>query len=211
MLLKDLRTVLVLAPHTDDGEFGLGGTIAKLTQAGSRVVYVAFSAAEQSVLPHLPRDILRKEVKEATASLGIQDCIVLDFEVRKFLEHRQRLLDSMITLQQEYKPDAVFLPSTDDRHQDHQAVSNEGFRAFKRTSILGYELPWNNLQFRTSAFVKLTAGEMDRKIASLSLYRSQEHRPYADPDIIRGIARTRGVQVGVPYAEAFEVIRWVID
>ena len=39
-------TVLVLAPHTDDGEFGCGGTIRYLLERGSRVIYVAFSAAE---------------------------------------------------------------------------------------------------------------------------------------------------------------------
>jgi LmbE family N-acetylglucosaminyl deacetylase len=206
-----IETALVLAPHTDDGEFGLGGTIAKLTAAGTRVVYVAFSAAEQSVLPHLPRDILRQEVKQATTSLGIQECLVLDFEVRRFPEFRQQLLDTMINLNSEYAPDLVFLPSTNDMHQDHQTVSGEGFRAFKKTSILGYELPWNNLQFPTGSFVRLSDVEMERKVAALGLYQSQAHRPYASPETIRGIARTRGVQIGSTFAEAFEVIRWVID
>ncbi|MGL4335869.1 MAG: PIG-L deacetylase family protein, partial [Turicibacter sp.] len=43
------RKVLVLAPHTDDGELGAGGFIAKLIDAGSEVTYVAFSIAEDSV------------------------------------------------------------------------------------------------------------------------------------------------------------------
>ena len=75
------KTILVLAPHTDDGEFGCGGAIAKLTSEGARVVYAAFSAAEQSVPPHLPRDILRTEVRLATAALGVrdEDCLVFDF------------------------------------------------------------------------------------------------------------------------------------
>ena len=80
------KNILVLAPHTDDGEFGCGGSIAYYISKGYRVIYVAFSAAEQSVIPDLPRDILRTEVLQATKILGIEkdDCIVLDFEVRRF-------------------------------------------------------------------------------------------------------------------------------
>lgn len=207
------QTVLVLAPHTDDGEFGCGATIAQYTARGARVVYVAFSAAEQSVLPHLPKDILRTEVRHATAALGIadKDCIVLDFEVRRFPQQRQAILDRMIELSRELDPDVVFLPSANDTHQDHQVIAQEGFRAFKRTTMLGYEVPWNNLDFRTSCFVCVSEDELDRKIGAIRKYQSQHHRAYADAEFIRSLAITRGVQIGKRYAEAFEVVRWVIN
>ena len=35
--MRDFKSVLVLAPHTDDGEFGCGGTIAKLVDEGAIV------------------------------------------------------------------------------------------------------------------------------------------------------------------------------
>src|SRR5256885_11085022 len=110
------KLILVLAPHTDDGEFGCGGTIAKYIRDGWRAIYVAFSAAEQSVLPHLPRDILRKEVRMATSVLGIaaDDCLVLDFEVRKFPEQRQAILERMVKLNKDLQPGLVFLPSPND-------------------------------------------------------------------------------------------------
>ena len=44
-MLAGLERVLVLAPHTDDGEFGCGGTMARLVEAGADVRYVAFSIA----------------------------------------------------------------------------------------------------------------------------------------------------------------------
>lgn len=206
-------TVLVLAPHTDDGEFGCGGTIAKFVRNGSRVIYAAFSAAEQSVLPHLPRDILRSEVRQATAILGIKDddCIVFDFEVRRFPELRQRILDQLIVLNQEYVPDIVLLPCLNDTHQDHQTIAQEGFRAFKRVTMLGYEVPWNNLDFRTSCFVDLTENDLTQKVTALSHYQSQKHRTYANEEFVRSLALTRGVQIGRRYAEAFEVVRWVIS
>lgn len=51
-MLSHKKRVLVLAPHTDDGEFGCGGTITKLINEGHEVYYAAFSACQQSVLPH---------------------------------------------------------------------------------------------------------------------------------------------------------------
>lgn len=207
------KTALVLAPHTDDGEFGCGGTIAKLIENGTRVIYVAFSAAEQSVLPHLPSDILRTEVKDATCALGISadDCVVLNYEVRKFPENRQAILDDMILLNKQYQPDLVFLPSHHDTHQDHHVIAVEGFRAFKRTTMLGYEVPWNNLDFSTSCFFKLEECHVERKIRALECYKSQEHRSYASERFVRSLAVTRGVQIGADYAEVFEVVRCVVN
>jgi LmbE family N-acetylglucosaminyl deacetylase len=211
--MKSINTILILAPHTDDGEFGCGGTIAKYVAEGVRVVYVAFSAAEQSVLPHLSRDILRTEVRKATAALGIadEDCLVFDFEVRRFPELRQQILDKMIELSKRYQPDMVFLPSANDTHQDHYVIAQEGFRAFKRTTMLGYEVPWNNLDFRTSCFVDLSEVNLEAKIRAVSTYESQKHRDYASSEFIRSLALTRGVQIGKRYAESFEVVRWVIN
>lgn len=203
------KNVLILAPHTDDGEFGCGATIAKLTKDGYRVIYVAFSAAEQSVVPPYPRDILRYEVKEATRVLGIEqeDCLVLDFEVRRFPELRQKILDKMIELNKEYQPDIVFLPSLHDTHQDHLVIAQEGFRAFKKTTMLGYEVPWNNLEFKTSCFYVLDESNLQDKIKALECYESQRHRSYATEEFIRSLAITRGTQIGQRYAEVFEVIR----
>jgi LmbE family N-acetylglucosaminyl deacetylase len=206
------RNVLVLAPHTDDGEFGCGGTIARFIAEGAEVSYVAFSAAEKSVASEFPSDVLRREVVEATAILGIPrgNLRVLDFEVRDFPAHRQEILEILIRLQADLEPDMVFLPSTADTHQDHQTISAEGFRAFKRTTLLGYELPWNNLSFTTSTFVLLTEEHLARKVQALQQYKSQAGRSYATADYIRNLANVRGVQIGATYAEAFEAIRWVI-
>lgn len=206
-------TVIVLAPHTDDGEFGCGASISKFTSLGARVIYVAFSAAEQSVLEHLPKDILRTEVKEATKVLGISedDCIVLDFQVRIFAEFRQQILDKLIELNNKYQPDLVLLPSINDTHQDHQTIAKEGFRAFKRTTMLAYEIPWNNLEFKTVCFIEASEKNINKKIEAISMYESQKHRVYSSDKFLRSWAITRGVQIGKEYAETFDVVRWVIN
>ena len=70
-MLSKFKTVYVLAPHTDDGELGAGATIAKLIEEGANVYYFAFSTAETSVPEGFPKDILKTEVIDATAKLGI--------------------------------------------------------------------------------------------------------------------------------------------
>lgn len=202
---------MVLAPHTDDGEFGCGGTIARLIEEENEVYYMAFSACQQSVLPQFPPDILVKEVKEAAAILGVkkENLILLDYEVRTFNYKRQEILDDILKVKAEVKPDVVFLPSIRDIHQDHFTITNEGIRAFKFSSILCYELPWNNFSFDTTAFFRLSDRHVEIKCKALSAYKSQAHRSYANVEFIQSLARVRGVQSGNELAEVFEIIRWV--
>lgn len=204
--------ILVLAPHTDDGEFGCGASISKWLSEGRQVYYAAFSSAELSVPKGMPKDILVKEVKAATRSLGIPsgNLSVFKYPVRNFLSFRQNILEDMIRLSTQIRPDIVLLPSTSDTHQDHQVISQEGFRAFKKTSMVGYEIPWNNLSFTTNMFVKLTNTQIGNKITALKCYKSQSNRTYAKETFIRSLAEVRGTQVGTQYAEAFEVIRWIM-
>ena len=201
--------VLVLAPHTDDGEFGAGGTMARLVAAGVEVRYVAFSIATKSLPDGFPPDALAREVREATAVLGIppEGLAVHDFEVRTFPERRQDILELLIALWQEWPPDAVLLPSIRDIHQDHQVVAAEGLRAFKRTTVLGYEIPWNNFNFDYQAYVALERTHVERKVEALGRYESQQHRNYANPEYVWNLARTHGINVGRDYAEVFEVYR----
>lgn len=204
--------VLVLAPHTDDGEFGCGGTINKFLSEGKDVFYVAFSTAEKSVPAGFPSDILKKEVALATAKLGIPsgNLLLYNFAVRELPAFRQEILDIMVTLKKEIQPDLVLLPSMDDLHQDHHTVAMEGIRAFKFTTVLGYEEPWNNLSFRTNCFVALDENNLNVKLEALACYDSQAERPYSNKVFIRSLAKIRGTQASVPYAEAFETIRLFI-
>ncbi|MFW6224564.1 MAG: PIG-L deacetylase family protein [Bacteroidota bacterium] len=212
MNIRNFKNVLVLAPHTDDGEFGAGGTIARLLEEGSNVYYAAFSSARESVPEGLPKNILEIEVKEATKRLGIKpgNLIVYGFTVRKLNYVRQDLLEEMVLLKREINPDLVLMPSPEDLHQDHSTVAIEGLRAFKQTSILGYEIPWNNLKFENQCFVNLKQEHVEKKIYALDAYNSQKMRNYASRDFIYSLAKTRGVQVHSEYAEAFEVIRWIL-
>ncbi|MDU2063434.1 MAG: PIG-L family deacetylase [Sporomusaceae bacterium] len=205
------KLLLVLAPHTDDGELGCGGTVTKLIDQGYRAVSVAFSAAEESVPAGFPKDILRKEVVQATSKLGIlpADCLTLHFSVRKFPEMRQEILEEMVRLNREYQPDLVFLPSIRDTHQDHLTIAQEGFRAFKKTNMLAYEAPWNHLEFQNTCFQVLSDKQLDRKIEALSCYESQKHRSYVTAEFVKSLATVRGAQINQRYAEVFEAVRMI--
>lgn len=206
------KKILILAPHTDDGEFGCGATINKIIRGGGDVYYAAFSACQQSVLPQFPSDILITEVKEATKRLGIapSNLALFDYDVRTFNYRRQDILDDILKLKASIAPDLVFIPSVKDIHQDHSTIANEAVRAFKFSTILCYELPWNNFNFNTACFFPLDREHIESKINALMAYESQAHRTYANAEFINGLARVRGVQCGVEYAEVFEVIRLVV-
>ncbi len=206
------KRVLVLAPHTDDGEFGAGGTIARLVESGTEVRYVAFSIATKSLPAGFAPDTLAREVREATAELGmaVEHLTVHDFDVRTFPERRQEILELLIGLWDDWQPEAVFQPSLHDIHQDHQVIAAEGLRAFKRATILGYEIPWNNFDFSYQAYFSLERTHVERKVAALAKYASQQHRRYADPEYIWNLARMHGVNVNREYAEVFQVYRVVV-
>jgi LmbE family N-acetylglucosaminyl deacetylase len=211
-MLSHFKTVYVLAPHTDDGELGAGGTISKLIEEGADIYYFAFSTAEQSVPEGMPKDILKTEVKNATEKLGIkkENLIIFNYEVRKLNYARQEILEDLIKHRKLLQPDLVLMPSLHDIHQDHSTIANEGLRAFKNSTILGYELIWNNLTFNTTSFVKLDKTHVQRKCEALKEYKSQNGRDYMSEEFIFSLAHTRGVQIGCKYAESFEVVRWVI-
>ena len=210
--LSKIEKILVLAPHTDDGELGAGASIHRFISEGKQVYYVAFSTAEESVPDGFPSDILSVEVKNATSSLGIpsENLIIHGFTVRKLNYVRQEILEILVQLKREIQPDLVLMPSLNDIHQDHTTIAQEGLRAFKDTSILGYELLWNNLKFDTTCFVKLKEENVLAKYNALREYKSQEFRDYMSKEFIFSHAITRGVQSRSKYAEAFEVIRWII-
>ena len=205
----DPKKILVLAPHTDDGELGCGGTISKYSAEGKDVYYAGFSLCSSSLSPGLPPNTLAEECRQATLLLGIkpENVFLFDYEVRHFASRRQEILEQLVVLNKTIQPDLVFTPCSTDIHQDHAVIHAEAMRAFKNTSVLGYELPWNQSQFSISYFSVLTPEQVMKKITALKAYASQAHRNYMQEDFIASLAKVRGVQANTAFAEAFEVHR----
>ncbi len=203
--------VLVLAPHTDDAELGCGGTMARWLDEGAEVFTAVFSSAETSLPAGSARDRLTQECHGALDTLGVpaDHRFFHDFPVREFGYHRQDVLERMVRLARELRPEVVLTPSGADLHQDHGVVHQESLRAFRQVTILGYELPWNHITFSTHAFVELTEDHLLRKWKALMQYASQIElgRSYFRFEAIEAMARVRGMQVRGEYAEAYEMIR----
>ena len=207
LMKNNVQKILILAPHTDDGELGCGGSIARFIEEGKNVFYAAFSTAEKSVDPKFPNNILEIEVKAATKKLGIkrENLFIYNNEVRKLNYIRQEILEELIKLKKKIDPDIIFMPSINDIHQDHNTIAQEGLRAFKDRTILGYELIWNN-----TSFITLKKRHVQAKVDALQEYKSQSDKAYMSHEFIFSLAKSRGVQIGKEYAECFEVIRWVM-
>jgi LmbE family N-acetylglucosaminyl deacetylase len=209
------KKVLILSPHTDDAELGCGGLISRLTHEASEILWVVFSTARESVPEGMSENILRDEFLSVVNLLEFKShqYKIFDFRVRRLMDYRQDVLDILVQIKKEFNPDIVIGPSLNDYHQDHIVVSNEMIRAFKTSaSILCYELPWNHLKFENQFFVKINPDELLKKKQMLKLYKSQISikRKYFSDEFIEGLARTRGAQAGVEFAEAFEVIKLII-
>tara|TARA_R110002126_G_scaffold7523_2_gene36881 strand:- start:2052 stop:2660 length:609 start_codon:yes stop_codon:yes gene_type:complete len=198
--------VLALAPHTDDIELGCGGLLSKLKKENSNIEIhaISFSSAQ----PLSIGDPV-EEFKSAMSILDI-DGEFLDFTPRVFHQQRQDILDYLWNRNQDNEYDLVLCPSSYDNHQDHQVIEQECFRAFKKTSIFGYEMPWNNRTFSTDIFVKLSKVDVDTKYQMVDCYKTQGERVFMSKEYIFDMARTRGLQLGCEYVECYEAIRVVI-
>lgn len=204
--------VLVLGAHPDDGELGCGATMAKYCEEKKEVFYAMFSLCEDSIPEGFPKDTLKTEAIAASKIIGVKESnlIFMKYPVRRLPQYRQEILEDMVKLRNELKPDLVIMPSNQDLHQDHQTIAEEGWRAFKTCSIIGYELIRNNLTFTTHLFSVVKEDHVNKKIAAVKSYSSQLFRSYFQESFIRSLAETRGQQIDSTLAEAFEVKRIII-
>jgi LmbE family N-acetylglucosaminyl deacetylase len=207
------KSALILAPHPDDGEFGCGATVAKWIERGAEVFYTAFSPCEESLPKGFTKADIANEMFAATSKLGIhkKNVTLHDFPVRHFPEHRQAILETLVAFKKEHGPEVILLPCPTDIHQDHQVVFMEGRRAFKENTLLGYELPWNSWNFSASALSMVGEAHLAKKVEALACYSSQQTRPYFRNEFVRSLATVRGTQAGETFAEAFEVVRAMMD
>jgi LmbE family N-acetylglucosaminyl deacetylase len=210
-MFTDIKKVLILAPHPDDAEFGLGGTIAKLQELGKEIHVAVFSNCEKSTPAGFEVGTIEKEMYKSFEFLGIkkEQQHVSYFEVREFPSKRQEILETLVALRKKIQPDVVFLPCSSDVHQDHKTIHEEGIRAFKYSSLLGYEMPWNNFGFTSFMYVNLLPKHIEAKIGALNFYETQKHRAYSNVEFVNALAKLRGIQIQKEYAESFELIRFI--
>lgn len=208
MLSISNKTIFAIAPHVDDVELGAGATLHHLSnEKSNRVYYIGLSMP-----PLVNETVLMEEFNQSYKFLNLDSSriILRNYDPRNLFESRTEILQLFYDLNTEYKPDIVFIPNSKDIHQSHEVVYAEACRAFKFTTILGYELPWNNMEFNMDVFITVTEEDIRAKITAINAYKTQKNRIFFSNDIVGDLARVRGKQIGHKYAECFELIRMIL-
>ena len=200
------KKILTLAAHTDDVEIGVGASLYKFKEADVKVI--AFSLAPGEDVTHEFENSMEL-LKNEWSRKGNVEYDLHKMQIRELGYDRQQILDILYEEAWGNDYDLVFCPSSFDTHQDHAVVRDECFRAFKKTTILGYEMPWNNRTFDSDVFVEVSEQNLQSKLKHFDCYKSQVSRRFFSEDYITSMAKYRGYQAGVEYAEAFELIRMV--
>lgn len=201
------KSVLFISPHTDDVELSAGATLARYIREGANVFYLALTATDN-------RKQLKKEAAKSMGVFGLKknSYEFLDFRDMYFPEQRREMMLVLEKYRDVLKPDAVFCPSRNDIHQDHQETTMCTLRVFKwRSDIYGYDISWNMVTtgFSPNYYVEVSSDDLIMKMDAMKCYESQIGKFYTKEETLQGRARSTGVQVGVEFAESFESYRRV--
>lgn len=217
--------VLVVAPHPDDEVLGCGGMIARRSSKGDEV-FVA--VVTKGCLPLFTEDSVRQvrsELMQAHGLLGVAGVDFLDYPAARLREvPGYQVAESLTGLILDKKPEVLYVPHRGDVHADHRVthlaclVAARPVRNCPVRKILAYETlsetewgsPSPSGAFVPTVYEDLT-GFIDAKLSAMACYRSQLQAPPDSRSLrsIRALAEFRGGTVGLPAAEAFELIRWI--
>jgi N-acetylglucosamine malate deacetylase 1 len=227
MILGSRKTLVVVA-HPDDETLGAGGTIRRLADAGTRVdLLVATDGSSAQFGDDMAARSRRTvHLDKACDILGINRCVVLDFpDMRLDTVPHIELNRAIGKVAAEEDYDTILTHHPGDVNKDHEQVFNSvmvvarpvpgsGIRnlaTFFVNSSTEWGAPLVNGIFLPSLFVNID-NTIDQKLEALAAYED-ELRSWPHPrsvEAVRVRAQTVGSEVGVGYAEAFQLIRSVV-
>jgi len=219
-----MKRILVFVPHPDDEVLGCGGTIAKHTKSGDEVYLCIVTKA---YTPDWSEEFMKnrpKEVEKANKILGIEKTYFLDYPTVKLDTIPQKELNESISkVVNEVDPDIVYIPHKGDLNKDHRLVFEASLVAtrpanYKVKRILSYETlsetEWGQPiePFIPNVYVDISETFVT-KIEAMKAYES-ELKQYPHPrslEIVEALAKKRGSEVGVKFAEAFILVRELVE
>jgi len=200
------ESVLVIGAHPDDIELGAAGSLLKLTQEGKKVYALVMTQGE--IGTNAPAGTRESEARNGASQLGVRDLWVLNFPDTRLREHISEMRSVVEGKIKEFGIQMVITHSPQETHGDHVAVFEAVKEAARCCSLLCYESISAPKEFVPNYFVDITEFLPD-KLSAISSHKTQRRKFYMDSELVKGRAAHRGLQAGVPYAEAFWVYRWV--
>jgi len=210
------KRILAFAPHADDIEIGMGGAIARFKAVGYDVKIINLIVPCEDSSGKASSEAKKVRTAEAFAAakiLGVE-MEILDLNPYSFGFTREMAKD-FDQLIRNYKPGYIFMTWEHDSHQDHQALAKILYSATRKNncSLYMYEtmIPGgiSSDAFRPQLFIDISE-YIEIKKASIDAYKSVFSSSIDLVDAIIGRANFRGSQIGVKYAEAFEIVKEII-
>jgi len=233
MSIDNAGRVMVIAAHPDDEVLGCGATIHKLVKKGWQAHLVVMSAgvSGRHILDQKASDDIQekqtqlgRQLRRAAAVIGYKGVDTFDFpDNRMDTVGRMDLVHAIRPLIERERPDLVLTHHPGDYNWDHTVTFDAVIMAarcnppdFSPREIRTFEVlssterGWQDPSriFSPNYYVDVSSS-MDAKKLAMSYYES-ESRPYPHPrslEALEYLARRRGNEVGVFYAEAFHLIR----
>ena len=200
------KTIFFIGAHPDDIEIGAGALISNL--AGKADIF-CITLSDNQKNPELKN--VADEHRASMRILGIdpEHDYLGEFETRRFKQDRQEILEYLFSLNKQHKPDIVFAHSNADLHQDHSVVSEESLRAFRGTSLFGFDVIRSSHGFFPSLLIEVEKSDVDKKIAALDAYKTYAGKYYFSPELTQAILIRNGALAEKTYAEGFDIFRMV--
>lgn len=200
------RRVLFIGAHPDDIEIGCGALISHIV-GQTEILCVTLSDNQKNpALVNLVDEHYRSmEVLEVPK----EKIILGKFETRRFPHQRQEILEYILNLRHEFQPDIVFVHTKADIHQDHATVTEEALRAFRGTTVLGYDVIRSSNGFFPNFLVEVYEEDVGKKIKALAEYKTYQARYYFGAEVTRSTLVRFGAICERPYAEGFDILRVV--
>ena len=198
------KKICFIGAHPDDIELGCGAVIARInSHADLKTVTLSDNQKNPSLQSLVNEHFRSMEI------LGIsrENVQLENFETRKFPDQRQDILEYLIKFNQSFHPDIVFTHTKADLHQDHKTVTEECLRAFRGTTVLGYDVIRSSYGFFPNFLVEVNEVEVNRKMEALAAYSTYQTKYYFDSEVTRATLIRNGALAERRYAEGFETLR----
>lgn len=224
--------VFIVAAHPDDEVLGCGGTIARYVKSGNHVYTLILGEGATSRykdrIDAKKKELydLKTQAENVSRILGVKKVFFSDFPDNSFDSVPVlKIIKEIERIKSVIKPDIIYTHHYGDLNIDHRIaykavltacrpVKGETVKkiySFEVASSTEWSGPDKNNCFTPDVYVDIS-GTIDKKIKALKCYK-KEIRPYPHPRSIKGVellAKNRGLEAGLRFAESFKTIRTII-